>query len=96
MNPAQVCDSWRQPLDAAVRALRLGMEGEGGEQLTRFIDRLSPNFGALSPQQLTTLNEVFGAIVQGQARKDFLLVADLLEYEVATFFEQRLHWDGHD
>lgn len=88
MNPAQTSDNWRQPLEAAIRALRLGMEGEGGEQLTRFIDRLSPNLGALSPQQLTALNEVFGAIVQGQAGKDFLLVADLLEYEVAPFLEQ--------
>lgn len=88
MNPAQASDSWRQPLDAAVRALRLGMEGEGGEQLTRFIDRLAPALGALSPQQLAALNGVLGAILQGQARKDFLLVADLLEFEVAPFLEQ--------
>lgn len=87
MNPAQATENWRQPLEAAARALRLGMEGEGGEQLTLFIDRLATALSTLSPQQLAALNEVLGAILQGQARKDFLLVADLLEYEVAPFLE---------
>lgn len=91
MNPAQVIDSWRQPLDAAVRALRLGMEGEGGAQLTRFIDLLVPALGHLSPEHLAALNDVLGAILQGQTRKDFLLVADFLEYEVAPFLGQYLH-----
>lgn len=90
MNPATSRDSWRTPLAAAVRALRLGLEGEGSEQLTRFIDRLAPALGVLPPPQLGALNGVLGAILQGQGRKDFLFVADLLEYEVAPFLEQCL------
>jgi hypothetical protein len=90
MNPAPTPDGWRSPLAAAVRALRLGQEGEGSEQLTRFIDRLAPALGALPAPQLTALNGALEAILQGQGRKDFLLVADLLEYEVAPFLEQCL------
>lgn len=90
MKPATSQESWRPPLTAAARALRLGLEGEGSEQLTRFIDRLLPDLGSQAPQQLAALNEVLTAMLQGQARKDFLLVADLLEYEVAPFLEQHL------
>ena len=90
MKPAVSRDSWQQPLATAVRAFRLGMEGDGCEQLTRFIDQVMPVLGSLPPQPIADLNSVLGALLQGQARKDFLLVADLLEYEVGPLLEQHL------
>jgi hypothetical protein len=74
---------WQDSLYAAARAFRLGMEGVGSENLTEFIDALAPLLENLSGEVLTRLNGFLSATCSAQSRRDFLRVADLLEYEIA-------------
>lgn len=71
-----------QYLREAVFAFRLGIEGQGGDRLAKFIDCLLPLLqGASSP---LSQNEValLDAVLAAQGRGDFLYVADLLEFEL--------------
>ncbi len=74
----QLC---RMHLDAAVRCFRLGIEGEGSHHLIAFIDALAPLLATASPDDLLRINPILNRIVEAQGRKDFLGVADFLEYE---------------
>ncbi len=70
-------------LELAALAFRLGQEATGCERLTGFIDGLLPTLGSASADRVHQLEKVLGETLQAQQRKDFILVADLLEYEVA-------------
>ena len=70
-------------LRQAALAFRLGQEATGCERLTGFIDGLLPTLGNASPDLVHQLERVLGEALQAQQRKDFILVADLLEYELA-------------
>ena len=74
---AQIC---RMHLDSAVRCFRLGIEGEGSRHLIAFIDALEPLLNGAAGAELQRINPILNLIVQAQGRKDFLGVADLLEY----------------
>lgn len=78
-------DHWRQHLSSAVQAFRIGMESEGGEELAKFIDILMQKVAKFSAQELEPLNNILGETLAAQSRKDYLWVADLLEYEIAPF-----------
>jgi hypothetical protein len=75
-------------LPAAVRAFRIGMEGLGSENLMHFIDHLLPELGKLPPERVAAFNLLLQGILQGQAQRDFLTVADLLEYQLMPFLAQ--------
>ncbi|MBW2011270.1 MAG: hypothetical protein JRI32_06420, partial [Deltaproteobacteria bacterium] len=79
--------SCREALKSAATAFRLGMEGQAGQDLVRFIDGFLPVLQdphRLDCKEITPLlNEVLAA----QSRKDYLRVADLLEYEVSLLIE---------
>ena len=65
---------------SAIRAFRLGKEGEGSSALVQFIDRLAPmlesNSVAIGEDEAALLQE----IVAAQQRGDYIFLADLLEY----------------
>lgn len=75
---AQLC---RMHLDSAVRCFRLGIEGEGSHHLIAFIDQVAPLLEAASTSELQRITPLLNRIVSAQVKKDFLCVADLLEYE---------------
>ena len=68
---------------SAAKYFRLGMEAAGSEDLTRFIDDLFPLLGSLPAETISHLNEISMAVLGAQARRDFLQVADLLQYKIA-------------
>lgn len=77
--------SCREALKSAATAFRLGMEGQASQDLVRFIDSFlpvlqDPDRAADCKEINPLLNEVLAA----QSRKDYLRVADLLEYEVSA------------
>ena len=76
-------ESFTTALESTCRAFRLGMEGEGSEQLVALIDSISVLMASASEdtfiQLSTLLSEALGAI----KRKDYLWTADMLEYEIA-------------
>ena len=67
----------------AVRGYRLGMEGEGSRAMVEVIDGIMKNVesGALKSQDLVSQLQ---RVMQAQARGDYLYVADVLEYEIAS------------
>lgn len=81
--------TWQVHAEAAVRAFRLGMEGLAGERLAAMIDALAPALDELESKQVLTLQPVLEEILAGQTRKDWLRIADLLEYVVVPGFEPR-------
>lgn len=83
-------NNWQLHLHSAIRAFRLGMEAQGGEELTSFIDKIMPRISKLLAETLAPLNKILGEILAAQSRKDYLLVADLLEYEIVPFLADNL------
>lgn len=72
----------REVLKSAAAAFRLGKEGEASKNLVRFIDSFLPNLPGCNPEYIEQINELLNEILAAQSRKDYLRVADLLEYEV--------------
>lgn len=72
--------------DEAARAFRLGMEGQASENLIEFIDRYSHQLGSrtISPGEMEGIAAVLGELFEAQARKDYLYLADLLEYRLVV------------
>ncbi len=67
------------------RAFRLGMTAEGNDGIVGFVDRWTALGldGAVALRFAPILSEV----VQAQGRRDYLRVADLLEFEVLPALE---------
>lgn len=74
----QLC---RMHLDAAVRCFRLGIEGEGSHHLIAYIDTAMPLLEKVPKHELQRITPLLNRIVSAQSHRDFLCVADLLEYE---------------
>ncbi len=68
------------------QSFRLGMEAQGCAQLMTLIDRLLGRMPELAAEQTIHLQFLLEQALAAQQRKDFLLVADILEYEVAPLF----------
>ncbi len=69
-------------IKSVVGAFRLGMEAQGGEGLIAIIDSLPSLIAERKELALEMLNELLTEILSSQSRKDFLFLADLLEYEL--------------
>lgn len=72
-----------EPLEAAARYFRLGMDGAGSDCLVHFIDA----FMALLCDETfkgraEELADSFGEVIEAQLRGDTLRIADLLEYTI--------------
>ncbi|MFT5689872.1 MAG: hypothetical protein ACI8PQ_002720 [Planctomycetota bacterium] len=62
----------------AARSFRVGLEAQAAEHLLTVIDSLDR-----APDELAkALDILFGEIADAQLRRDFLRVADLLEFEL--------------
>jgi len=74
---------WLSRFEQVGSSLRLGMEAQGSTQLIACIDDLLEFLPHCLPAQVNRFQSVLNQILAAQMRKDFLLVADLLEYEMA-------------
>ena len=74
----------REVLSAAVIGFRLGMEGQASENLAKFVDFFLPLLQQ-EKMDIGEVNRLFGEVLAAQSRKDFLRIADLLEYEISCF-----------
>jgi len=76
---------WCQSLQAAALAFRLGMEGKGCEALATFAGAALPLVeGGAAMQLQFSLAEALSA----QTRRDFMRLADCLEYEIQPLLIQ--------
>lgn len=66
-------------------AFRLGMEGQGSEGLVALIDALPGLLKSLPVDFAVRLNQLLATMLAAQGRKDYLYLADLLEYELLGF-----------
>lgn len=73
----------QKSLRSAATAFRLGMEGRAGKDLVGFIDSLFPIFQNFNQTGFHKINGLLNEILAAQSRKDYLRVADLLEYELS-------------
>ncbi len=73
-------EACRDSLYETANAFRLGMEGAGSEKLVLFIDCLMKVLQNTPSQDIVRLNSLLQEIFSAQARRDFLRIADLLEY----------------
>lgn len=75
---------------SAVTAFRLGMEGQANEELIAFIDGFPGFLRNRGLSDAAQVNVVLTEILSAQSRKDYLFVADLLEYELSSYMKKIL------
>ena len=76
-------ESWQDAMIQAALAFRLGRDGEGNETLSVFIDRLLRVIPKMEHLHMGEFQTVLELMLCAQERGDYLLVADLLEYELS-------------
>lgn len=69
-------------LHEVARGYRLGLEGHGSTKLVQLIEILLPELKDIPPATLITLNQLLTQAMEALSRRDFLFVADLLEYPI--------------
>jgi len=74
----------REALKSAATAFRLGMEGQASQDLVRFIDTFLPLLQNPNRWDTKEINRLLNEVLAAQSRKDYLRVADLLEYEISA------------
>jgi len=76
----------RNRLNESIRFFRLGMEAHGSDRLRRVIDLLLVELPKLSETEYRDIQICLSQVLAAQERRDFLLVADLLEFQIAPLF----------
>ena len=71
-----------QKLGEVARGYRLGMEGHGSVKLVQLIEILLPELKDIPPTNLLMLNHLLTESMEALSRRDYLFVADLLEYPI--------------
>lgn len=66
----------------AAGAFRLGMEAQGSQDLVELIDALPLFLEGMSNEMALRANQLLASMFEAQSRKDYLHLADLLEYEL--------------
>lgn len=79
---------WQERLNSATHAFRIGMDNLGNENLVALIDCIGNELAGIAPQHLEEFQKMLAEILAAQTRKDYLFVADLLEFEVKTFLAE--------
>ena len=69
---------------AAARAWRLGLEAQASDHIVSVVDA----FGEAPASVAAGLDKIFGEILKAQGRRDFIRVADLLEFELRPALER--------
>ena len=77
-----------QTLRMAAVAFRLGREAVGSEALARASELIGAMITDWSEQELQLLNQLLGKLFQAQSQKNFLFVADILEYQILPIFAE--------
>lgn len=75
-------DELESLLQKTAEAFRLGAEAQGSEGLVALIDGLPALLEQVPGDATACLNQVLSAMLAAQSRKDYLYLADLLEYEL--------------
>jgi hypothetical protein len=78
-------------LEKVVEAYRLGMEGEASEHLVKLIDLLTSVLAKAPPEMVMRINPVLAKAISAIERKDYLYVADTIEYEIAPLLLSMNH-----
>ena len=76
-------DGLTKDLLLTTKSYRLGMEAEASENLVTVIDYILTNLNKAATSPNKHLNNVLTEIFAAQGRRDFLRIADLLDYELA-------------
>ncbi len=69
-------------LEATTSAFRIGLEGQGNEQLTALIDAIGQRLPLLPAERLPRLTPLLENALNAIARRDYLWAADMLDYEI--------------
>lgn len=77
-------------LRLAIESFRLGMEAAGSEALITGTELLAEKISGWSETDLQGLNQWLGNIFEAQKKKNFLYVADLLEYQILPIITEEL------
>ena len=73
----------RQKIQDAAMYFRLGMEAQASEELVAFVDSFVWLLRRGMLDDAERVQNLLNELLLAQARKDYLRVADLLEYEIA-------------
>ena len=82
--------NWFREFEEVGRALRLGMEAQGNAALVHCLDELQKRLCDLPGETTNAILCHLEQALAAQQRKDYLLVADLLEYEIAHLLKKAL------
>jgi len=80
---------FNQMLKTTADAFRLGMEGLANENLIKVIDLLVSLVQDPAWPNREEKNIIFAELLDAQSRKDYLRIADLLEYKASRWFIDR-------
>ena len=81
-------------LEEASKLFRLGMEAFGSAKLRQAIDLLVVALPQLSPEASLQVQNLLVEALAAQERRDFLLLADFLEYEIVPLLQRELFQCG--
>lgn len=79
---------WFHEFEGVSRPLRLGMEAQGCLALVSCIDQLQPLLSSFPDDTAQQLIGFLDVALLAQERKDYLLVADMLEHEIAPLLQR--------
>lgn len=73
---------------------RLGMEARACRTLAYYVEQLLVEFPKIPAEYTGNLQVLLGQTLAAQERRDFLMVADLLEYEIPPILNLALPHDA--
>lgn len=82
-------EEFLQIAQKAVESYRCGMEAQGSECLVALIDVLSAMLQKSESPDSGALSQVLAAMFAAQERKDYLYLADLLQYEMVPLLLEK-------
>lgn len=83
-----------QKLTEVANGYRLGQEGHGSLKLAQLIEMLLPELNDFPPTSLSTLNHLLTQAMEALSRRDYLFVADLLEYPIKDVIDADIKIKG--
>lgn len=80
---------WFGEFEEVGRSLRLGMEAQGCATLVLCLNQLERRLPLFPVELIQKILLLLGQALAAQERKDYLQVADILEYEIAPLLQQK-------